>query len=394
MSYRGPGASGVAYGGLRELGPCTWNSKAQPPSTEHNAFSWNSNATVIFVDQPLNVGFSHGQKVRSLRQATLDLEAFLQRLFEAKPEWGARDFYIAGESYGGSYVPSLGTQLYRSRTLTLSNLASSTSSRSMKPINLKGIMVGNGLMDQIVQRRGFYEMGCTGEKHLLTPAQCADMAETAPRCERLEEACRKSGFQRAVCDVSDAFCQKHQWFQILSTPWFPYDVRINCKEDPDACQDPPPSLLEWLNTTTVRAALGVDDEVTGARPSNMEVFKDFSRSGEIGYPSHQWVTELLDGGLRVLIYAGDKDWLCTSTGMREYVDQLAWRGTLPFRAKTLDVVEARCAGECGPTTEPWGHHKSFENLSFMQISNAGHMAPGDQPEVSLAMLNGWLAGEL
>lgn len=45
------------------LGPCTMVS---PNTTERNLFSWNTNANMLFLDQPAGVGFSyadHGEKV-------------------------------------------------------------------------------------------------------------------------------------------------------------------------------------------------------------------------------------------------------------------------------------------------------------------------------------------
>jgi cathepsin A (carboxypeptidase C) len=338
--------------------------------------------------------------VQTLRDSTNDLEAFLERLFAAKPQWGERDFYIAGESYGGSYVPALGAQLYRSKNSKLSKLVASTSSRGLGKVNIKGIMVGNGLMDQIVQRRGFYELGCTGAGAILNETQCTLIVESAPRCEKLEAACRESGFERAVCDMSDAYCQKHQWFLISQTPRYPYDIRINCTAEHWRCQAPPPSLVQWLDSAEIRHGLGVDDASGPVQPLNMRVNEDFVANGEVGFPSHPWVTELLEGGIKVLIYVGNKDWLCGAPGMRYFVDSLSWHGNVAFRAKPYLPVHGPCmagpleATNCGQNRRLWGYHKWFKNLSFMEIDEAGHMAPTDQPEVTLAMLNYWIAGFL
>ena len=53
----GPGCSSeVALFG--ENGPCHVNSEGN--ATTPNQFSWNSNATIIYIDQPAGTGFSYG----------------------------------------------------------------------------------------------------------------------------------------------------------------------------------------------------------------------------------------------------------------------------------------------------------------------------------------------
>jgi len=287
----------VTFGALQELGACVFNTSATPsdPAVTHNPSAWNSNATVIFVDQPLGVGFSYGKRrVGTLTAATADLYGFLERLFAARPDWAARDFYIAGESYGGSWVPALAAFIQERQTSPMAKMAARTSMTSPVGINLKGIMIGNGLIDQTAQRRGFFEMGCTRPGGILNETQCQAAVEVGPSCERVQEACRASGFDRSVCNVSDSVCQEGGWFLIRQTPWNPYDVRINCTAEPDRCVDPPPGLVKWIDSHEVRTELGVDDAAGPVNPISEQITDDFFANGEVGYPSHQWVSQMLD----------------------------------------------------------------------------------------------------
>lgn len=76
----GPGCSS-ALGLLMELGPCTVADDPKGANdTKVNKYSWNQNANVFFLDEPVNVGFSHarhGQVVGTAEEAGQDVAAFV-----------------------------------------------------------------------------------------------------------------------------------------------------------------------------------------------------------------------------------------------------------------------------------------------------------------------------
>lgn len=77
----GPGGSS-AMGLYGELGPCTVNPGAKSANdTTPNPHSWNNEANIFFLDQPISVGFSHahnGQQVSNTHEAAKDVVAFIQ----------------------------------------------------------------------------------------------------------------------------------------------------------------------------------------------------------------------------------------------------------------------------------------------------------------------------
>ena len=87
-----------------ELGPSSVNEAGTKPI--HNEYSWNNNASVIFLDQPINVGYSYGDdSVSDTVAASKDVYALLVLFFKQFPEYKHLDFHIAGESYAGHYIP-------------------------------------------------------------------------------------------------------------------------------------------------------------------------------------------------------------------------------------------------------------------------------------------------
>lgn len=79
---------------------------------EFNAFSWNKNASVLYLESPPGVGFSITSTYNFNDTSTaLANYLALQVFFAGYPEFLTNEFYIAGESYGGVYVPTLASAI-------------------------------------------------------------------------------------------------------------------------------------------------------------------------------------------------------------------------------------------------------------------------------------------
>lgn len=99
-------AGSSAIGAYMELGPCSVveGEGKNNLTTMPNPSSWNSRASVFFLDEPINVGFSYsknGQTVGTTEAAALDVQAFISIFFETFSEFKGRKLHLAGESYGG-----------------------------------------------------------------------------------------------------------------------------------------------------------------------------------------------------------------------------------------------------------------------------------------------------
>ncbi|MCD7464489.1 hypothetical protein HAX54_052850 [Datura stramonium] len=92
---------------------------------------------------------------------------FLINWLQRFPEYKDRDFYISGESYAGHYVPQLAhTILYHNKKAN--NII----------INLKGILIGNAVINDEMDTRGMYEYFAS---HALIPDEVE--AEIQKQCK-------------------------------------------------------------------------------------------------------------------------------------------------------------------------------------------------------------------
>lgn len=141
----GPGGSSM-IALMMENGPCS----VQPDlSTKANPYAWNNQANIIWLEQPLGVGFSYGAPEDTDYDETNvgeNLYWFLQGFIEKHPEFSGREFFLTGESYGGHYVPGGAHYIWEQNKL-------GDAQAGKHRINLQGIAIGNGWVNPLIQVR-------------------------------------------------------------------------------------------------------------------------------------------------------------------------------------------------------------------------------------------------
>jgi cathepsin A (carboxypeptidase C) len=93
---------------------------------------------------------------------------------------------------------------------------------------------------------------------------------------------------------------------------------------------------------------------------------------------------LLEDGIRVLVYAGDADFICNYLGNSAWTLALEWKDAARFNAAKmrpwiLDGSEVHA-----------GDYRTYGNFTFLRNFEAGHMVPYDQPAASLDFFNRWI----
>ena len=107
----GPGCSSM-LGLFEEIGPFVPNSKL---ILERNELAWTKFANIVFVDQPVGVGYSYSKHHKDYYSndvlSAQDNLAFMIEFFKVFPEFKPNKLYLTGESYAGHYIPMLMNQL-------------------------------------------------------------------------------------------------------------------------------------------------------------------------------------------------------------------------------------------------------------------------------------------
>ena len=279
--------------------PCTVNKEGT--ATIPNVYSWNSNATVIYIDQPAGTGFSYGAGLdHDEKGVAADMYDFLQQFFIAHKEYAARDFYVFGESYAGHYVPAV------THLIWLNN--KQLPSGAIK-LNLKGTSVGNGLTDPSIQYDYYADMAASTNHHSpavnktgyeLMKAATVPCLAAIDLCQTVPESCLVA---TDICNL--ALIEPYQ----LSGR-NPYDMRIKCAVPP-LCYDFS-NVATYLERPEVIAALGVQGHKWS--DCNHLVAIGFELGGDWMHDYQQMIPDQLASGIRVLMYAGDQDFICNWLG--------------------------------------------------------------------------------
>ena len=195
-------------GMLFELGPC--NIANGGNGTKPNPYSWNTYSNIIFIDQPVGVGYSYtddGSIIDSSTAAAKDVYTFLQLFLEKYPEYANVPFHVAAESYGGTYGPHIAAEIYRRNKVLPSGA---------KRINLASVILANGHTDSKIQFASIPDYICDGPYALFKSdgPECRAWREKVSTCERLVQTCYDFDTP-LTCVPADWYCWDEVWGPLL-----------------------------------------------------------------------------------------------------------------------------------------------------------------------------------
>ncbi|KAH8680595.1 serine carboxypeptidase [Xylariales sp. PMI_506] len=400
----GPGSDSL-IGLFAENGPCYITSDG---TNALNPYSWNEVTNLLYLSQPIGVGFSYADEVvgiinetTALPQSSANpngrypnvnpyavdttqlaavgtwevLQALIQELPTLDATVSSRSFNLWTESYGGHYGPVFFDYFSEQNQLIVDGNVSGVA------LEMHTLGVGDGLISLLIQAQywpeyafknnyGIQAVNETIYNFMMTaysiPGACSESDLSTP-------------YGLSTCASAVYLCQ-----QMLMFPYFSfnnlssYDVRANAYSNFDI---PPSYWVDYINTADVQNALGVDLNYT---MSSEQVWEGFTYTGDWAYVSIlENLETLLDAGVRVNLYYGDADYICNWMGGEAVSLQVNYTHSAEFQAAGYApfVVDG---------TE-YGAVRQYGNFSFVRIYDAGHEVPYYQPVAALEMLRRVLA---
>ncbi|KAH7063615.1 Alpha/Beta hydrolase protein [Macrophomina phaseolina] len=300
-----------------------------------------------------------------LDDASPDFSALISTFFTSIfPQYASNGAIFASESHGGRYVPRYVYDIARAKRTSREMIAF--------PIQLWGIILIDALSTSSKYFR-FNESACTA------------MAAATAEYENLFELCEVT-HDPYSCKAAGDFCDNEVGKYFTEEYMSAAGVRTTCANLALSCpcaREPIPrlgSLNTYLTKPDIQRLLGIGRPVNYS-DINYALNEKWTRNPIVTVPSTSEVVYLLDEeDLDVLgILPKDKGYwsrrLGNIPGTLRLYDGLGWRGQAGYRAQKL---EERYWKDGSGKASRGGVTKSFRNLQFCSIDDAGHQSPGDQ----------------
>ena len=368
----GPGCSSM-IGLFQENGPCHFVNGASTPTLNPNSF--NNYANMLYIDQPIGVGFSYGtDDVSSTVEAAPEVWKLLQAFFAQFPQYENRDFGVFTESYGGHYGPTF-AQYFQSQ-----NAAIAAGSVTGEQLNLVALGINNGWFDPEIQYKAYVDYSYNNTyQSLISESEYQQYLDTySSDCQPAIQQCASSGSNTDCANAQTTCYDEVEGPLSQSANFDVYDIR-----EPSNDPYPPKTYATYLQTASIQQKIGarVKYQECPAAPYNK-----FSATGDDSRSTLPQLSSVVSSGsVQTLIWAGDADWICNWYGGFDVANAIEYPGQSAFAAAAVQPYSVGGA--------EMGTYKTEGKLSWLRVYGAGHEVPYYQPMVALQVFEQTMKGQ-
>ncbi|MCJ1310356.1 hypothetical protein MMC25_004020 [Agyrium rufum] len=420
----GPGGSSL-IGLLQENGPCSVGNDSN--STILNPWSWNNEVNMLYIDQPVQVGYSYDKlqnytydvinelyhkadfsdgvpeqnytfRIGTLPSGNQNYTAnttlhaahalwhFAQTWFEEFPHLKPADEKISiwTESYGGHYGPTF-MKHFESQNEKIRNGTIAGPGTHYLHLDTLGII--NGCIQSRfgdIARADFAYNNTYGIQ-AISDEQYASMQESWSKaggildqiiaCQAMSKAFDPTG--RGDNEEVNRICRYAEsnatvdiilpYWNSTNYGWFDITHKL---ADPFPVQ----YFQGYLNQHWVQAALGVPVNHSESSSAVAMAFEGTGDHGRAGFLED--ISELLDAGIKVALMYGDRDYACNWLGGEQCSLNTYYSGRKEFIEAGYQPINVPVGGG---NFKEGGQVRQYGNYSFSRVYQAGHMVPSYNP---------------
>jgi len=309
---------------------------------------------MLYVDQPIGVGFSYGTNpVTSTVTAAPLVWKLIQAFYAQFPQYENRDFGIFTESYGGHYGPEFASY-FESQ-----NAAIKSGSITGQNVSLIALGINNGWYDPIIQEKAYVDFSYNNTyKPIISASQHTTYTNIYnSKCLPALKQCTSTTGSNSACENADNVCNEYIESPLTNAADFDvYDIR-----QPSNDPNPPETYVTYLQSSKVVSAIGAKSTYTECPDAPYE---KFASTGDDARSLLSTLSTVVQSGITTLIWAGDADWICNWFGGFAVANAITYSGTAAFNAKAVASYTVSGAAS--------GTFKTVGNLSWLRVFGAGH----------------------
>ena len=377
----GPGCSGL-IGSMTEQGPFRPDSNG---NIEPNSFAWNKIANMVFLEQPVGVGFSYSDNKDDYKigddQAAQDNLATILAFFHKFPHFNHTALYLTSESYGGHYMPTWADAIIK---------YNDAQEYSQERINFKGFAVGNPYTDYYsgvgaqmetywgkqLLPKPLWDMyvgnGCTDTLQQFNSTMCSFL---------LLDFMKKIGNLNPYA-LDYPVCLTEQQ-RTMHSFLFGYNNELS---DYEPCEDN--FAADYLNKPDVKSVLHVKDNVEWEECSRTTKYNLADKMIPMQHYYKTILKSKTHPDLKVLVYSGDDDGVCGTVGTQRWIYDLGFSIDSLWDTWYLD---GQTAGYLTKFNTPFSKNSRF---SFLTVHFAGHEVPTYKPKEALELFKMYLDNKI
>ena len=228
---------------FQENGPCKFELGSSNTTPVNNTFSFNNYANMLYIDQPIGVGFSYGNDtVTSTKTAAPYVWKLIQAFYASFPEYKSRDFGIFTESYGGHYGPEFAKYIL-----------DQNKANAGEKINLVALGINNGWFDVKLQEPAYVTFLYNNSyRSLINKTQYTSyLNEYESKCLPAINKCYSNGSDASCSSAGNACYNAVEGPLTFIADYDVYDIRAP-SDDPE----PPENYVKYLASPDVVKAIG------------------------------------------------------------------------------------------------------------------------------------------
>ncbi|KAG6051946.1 hypothetical protein E4U39_006469 [Claviceps sp. Clav50 group G5] len=389
----GPGCSSLE-GLLQENGPFSWQYGTFKPV--QNPWSWNRLTNMLWVEQPINTGFSTG-KVTATSEEDLSRQflGFFRNFVETFSMQGFK-VYITGESYAGMYCPYIASAMIDAKDTTHFNLKGMMVydpefvDGRVGEINLVPFVEHNRnlmpLNDSFIQAIHETDRKCgyadAREKYLTYPARGLlpdPLPGVDPKTGQPLPGCGDYELSNLIQNAATAVNPCFDIYQIATTCPVLWDVL----GFPGSFNYLPKGASIYFNRPDVKKAINAPLDRNWSSCSTTSVFVDYDTSP---WSSASIFGKVIDATKNVIIGHGTLDFLFTTNTTLMAIQNMTFGGKLGFEKRPHEPFyvpyHQRGADASIAGAGVFGTAHTERGLTYVGVSLAGHMVPQYAPSAA------------